>query len=66
MAARPEMTSKTAGWVVVDRTHQEAVETACFSPTLPVLTARTATGTELTSDGRTLLVYVGPAQTTPQ
>lgn len=42
------------------------VKTAYISPTDPVLTARTATGTEFTSDGSTLLVYLGPAQTTPQ
>ena len=34
------------------------VKTEYMTPTDPVLTARTATGTEFTSDGRTLLVYL--------
>lgn len=37
------------------------VKTGYITPKDPVLTARTATGSEFTSDGRTLLVYVAAA-----
>jgi hypothetical protein len=37
------------------------VKTGYITPTAPVLTARTATGSEFTSDGRTLLVYLAAA-----
>ena len=43
-----------------------AVKTTYMTPANPVTTARTATGGEFTSDGRTLLVYLRPAAATSQ
>ena len=36
------------------------LKTDYMTPADPVLTAKTATGSEFTSDGRTLLVYLAP------
>ncbi len=41
----------------------QVVSTAYIMPTNPVKTARTATGSEFTSDGRTLLVYLSASAT---
>jgi hypothetical protein len=36
------------------------IKTEYMTPADPVLSAKTATGSEFTSDGRTLLVYLAP------
>jgi hypothetical protein len=54
------------GWIERDYVRDSLVQTGLvlktdyMTPADPVLTAKTATGSEFTSDGRTLLVYLAP------